>query len=55
MRGFVRLLCQVISFGATAEAVRDLPTLIDAKESVRVTPTGGCTSARTTPSKTRRA
>lgn len=34
VRGFVRLLCQVISFGATAEAVRvvnamrDLPKLI---------------------------
>ncbi|GAA0451525.1 transposase [Actinoplanes capillaceus] len=42
VRGFVRLLCQVISFGATAEAVRvvnamrELPALIDAKESVRV-------------------
>jgi TnpA family transposase len=40
--GFVRLLCQVISFGATAEAVRvvnamrELPKLIDAGDTVRV-------------------
>ncbi|MEV7626438.1 Tn3 family transposase [Actinoplanes sp. NPDC089786] len=42
VRGFVRLLCQVVSFGATAEAVRvvnamrDLPALIDAGDTVRV-------------------
>jgi len=42
VRGFIRLLCQVISFGATAEAVRvvnamrDLPALIDAGDTVRV-------------------
>ncbi len=42
VRGFVRMLCQVIDFGATAEAVRvvtamrALPRFIDAGETVRV-------------------
>jgi TnpA family transposase len=42
VRGFIRLVCQVIDFGATADAVRvvnamrALPKLIDAGETVRV-------------------
>ena len=42
VRGFIRMLCQVIEFGATADAVRvvnamrALPKLIDAGETVRV-------------------
>jgi hypothetical protein len=52
VRGFVRLLCQVISFGATAEAVRvvnamrDLPKLVDAGDTVRVPK--GWTAGRST-------
>jgi hypothetical protein len=53
VRGFIRLVCQVIDFGATADAVavvnamQALPKLIDAGEPVRV-PKGTWTRGRST-------